>query len=962
MSDKHLGAGGVSQNVQLQYGRPEQETAKTGSTLVNGQAVRVTASSKAPAAPLPATDAPANDHNLIQSTIADRKDSGDYFGPLSPQNPRAGDMADTELDDTLRTPSNDDTFPGVSFRDHRQARPSLNGRVTPVVVENVGKVRHKTGIGGAAAGALALGAGGAYYGSIFLATLGTIPFGPLGTLGGAALGAVIGGIGGAIVGAVVGGVGARFGYENRRAERQQKHFDQATASLRNEGVKFSNTEKSNLNKISAAEWNKLLPVSKRQVGDKAQRQKVREAVILKIARGHSVENVLAFKQELLDTGKRNCLDFMADAHFVREMGTAAAPRFLENYGDLISSEEFWSAPDNLDAAYTQPLVQKRVPEVYGGAMLLLAMRRLQSAYYKLTQDDRRQINQGLSPHESGDFISDEVKSHQVGRIMSYEDKAALADKMAERYVNHWNVRQQFRTQFNQAYSAATTLDQKLSILESYHAKAMDGSVRGSFRLSLDEMPKQLDLSALPPATTRPKQPPALEDLQRQDFLNKARAGFSGIVEDGSIGSKMIDAQLAGMLNDPLDQDHGDHAQLSNSFVRDYDRAPISLQEPDGTRTNLKDNIIAKRAGRSDLQDWDPRDALVTFCGGDEDVARNLSHYAHQGCLASMVGIVQSGAGIKQDGAATKERKQAPIGFADASDQAPNFRVKKDAYGDFILTANLDAGVNGINPPRGDAIPIDPVYNRCNFQLKIKLLAQDLKEGNGKYELLEPPSYRARLNPDRGSFENTEQLHVLAPLNRNDILAQERTEGLTNFLDRHWGTMTTDKFWQSRPNSMYGPLAQGHAALIGVSVGLGMLDRITTQGQVNREDVNDFNKVLSPLGALANQSRLPQYFAGRPLDERIKHDIADKLYSQYVERPNGSDGGIGGGVAKLNLSSQAKLGLAKLFDDEDATADQKMAALREAWRQVISSGGDDIARDLQLIYKHWPDPQPSGSVV
>ena len=144
----------------------------------------------------------------------------------------------------------------------------------------------------ATAGALAVGGGSAYAGLTYLAPV------LAGTVLGAKAGALIGTIPGAIIGAVVGGL---FGYKYNKDKykRQDKHIRQALDNFDKRGIKFNTAEKNRLESMNRSQWRELLHVSLHfDDKNKVQRQAIREAVMLRLAR-NGYDDALQFKEQLL---------------------------------------------------------------------------------------------------------------------------------------------------------------------------------------------------------------------------------------------------------------------------------------------------------------------------------------------------------------------------------------------------------------------------------------------------------------------------------------------------------------------------------------------------------------------------------------------------------------------------------------------------------------------------------------
>ncbi|MEM9839808.1 MAG: hypothetical protein AAF830_11740 [Pseudomonadota bacterium] len=160
------------------------------------------------------------------------------------------------------------------------------------------------GVYGFLGGAASAGAVGAVAGTV-------VPI--AGNIAGGIAGIIGGGIAGAIVGATGGGtLGARLHRNMRGGQGQQAHIEQAKQSLAAQGVTFSQEEVNNLDQLSAKDWRKLLHVPRnavkssalnaaRGMSKKEQRQAIREALILAVAKGGKAEGNKLRTELLVDT-------------------------------------------------------------------------------------------------------------------------------------------------------------------------------------------------------------------------------------------------------------------------------------------------------------------------------------------------------------------------------------------------------------------------------------------------------------------------------------------------------------------------------------------------------------------------------------------------------------------------------------------------------------------------------------
>ncbi|MEM7023320.1 MAG: hypothetical protein AAF637_12120, partial [Pseudomonadota bacterium] len=238
---------------------------------------------------------------LNQSTPTGSADDGDDLGekkdPNSPgQTLTNPDLIEDQQDLVL-----------VPQREAQSAPPPPSVRPTDITIKSRDRAAFVKkplmwGVGGAAAGA-AVGAGvGAAIGGV----LGTFTMPVVGTVIGAAGGAVVGAAVGA---AVFGVVGIGYGIYRAFKTTQGGHIQQALQRFEQQGYRLTPEEQSRLEdpQIRRKDWRALLHVpdthwwSSGGVGNKEDRQKIREALIMAVAKtGGNAQQRLAAAQQIKD--------------------------------------------------------------------------------------------------------------------------------------------------------------------------------------------------------------------------------------------------------------------------------------------------------------------------------------------------------------------------------------------------------------------------------------------------------------------------------------------------------------------------------------------------------------------------------------------------------------------------------------------------------------------------------------
>ena len=783
--------------------------------------------------------------------------------------------------------------------------------------------------------------------------------------------AAAGAIGGAIVGAVVGiGVSTyRARMHNKELEQAQQthqrdlqnlteqnnHFDQAIANLRKVPKDIGAAQIKSLNKITSEQWSQLLGLD--HVEDETDRLNIRQALIAHIMSGGDAESAAEYKGKLENALRINTLDFMLGAQSLIGKSPKHINKFMKDFAHVIGSKELWSAK-GVDEFTGQPndlkVIATSVPHQFGGHMMLGAMRRLQDPAYKLTEHDKWQINQALSPESSDDWgIPEVISDDQVGKTMTYEQKTRLADKMKDVYVNKFNLMDDDKSELIQTYSNAHTLNKKLDLLESSLERGTDYTKHSVIR-AMQRAAAGVDLSNMDRDVTRPN--PSSENEQKQQALfSKFRAGVSEAIGPEHKGRNGFANAISSLQDESpsseYDQSRIGHANVSRFFFRDANRMPMTLKS-NGDSVNLLEKTKQKDAGDEDLKNWDAGDELRDFCDGDADVAKNLSRFAHQGILRPMMEVIQQ--------ATSRDDGMPAIGFsADDTDSATTIQIEKDRNGDFIMTAQDDKGLASISPPPAGtrARPIDPFHNRCVSQIRIRFKNEDLKQGNGKFEFVEPPTFETRMDPDRGGFENTRALHHAEALNDNEISVPDQNHGIMTFMHKHRQVMANDKFWQAgiQDNNP----ARQNADVFGAGLALALAHKASDQDTLDEDAVRDLKKALNPFDDAGSDaggvdaSRLDALSDGT-MDDDMESRLADLIYQQYV--PENASGGQAD-RPQLNLSGDALNQLNSVFDNQDSTGADKLQALDAALFSVVEQRGTELAPALETIFKTWPNPGP-----
>ena len=774
MSDNSLGVGApISRSQPQQTGAATSTQEAAGSTTVAGSTISVTVANPSLSSPLPTT-APANNDNdnepivsLLASSIGVDPPSNQP-NPLPQALPSApqdssdidpGDKVDqqkeaapaNDVDSLLGMPiggaggsGDDHPLPLLSLPEKAEQPTSLRGIVTLADPQGPQKTSYaKTML--KTAGALAFD--GFVVGAVAGGGIASVPM------------AVAGAVGGAIVGAVVGGVvvfikNKRAARAHKQAQQAQDQFDQAINTLKGKGIGFGKKQIDNINGISAGDWLRLLSVSPGQVGSADDRQKIRQAAVLNAVRRGKVESAMTLKEELVTACRENRLDLTIGCQFVREKGREAIPDFLREFSRVLDSKAFWSCKDTRhwgggsSKLPDLPLPQASASAIFGGAMMLNALRRLQDPGHVVTEQDRWQINQGLWPEDyEDDHFYEHVSEGEVGRKMKYDTKVALADRMYQVYAQKWNMGSADNQYLAIDYPSAPSLEQKLKVLEDFQQRALDYPAN-SIIDAITAIPAGIDLTGMSADAVKPAPPPSEKELQCKAFFEQARAGIQSSFDKDDPNYHVIVERLNGALIDSLIENQArangnDHYPVTaKAFVNDHDRIPFKLTDENGS-VNLKERAIKKSGGDKNLANWDPRDELLRFCGGDKEVAKSLSFYIHQGLFSGMIAATQN---------SLSDSKLPSMSFVQDKNDKIAYEIKKDAKGNFTITASYEAGVNMLSPADDIHRMVDPAYNRCKMEIKIKVTAEHLRAGEGMYEFVELPFYSATFDPDRGPEE------------------------------------------------------------------------------------------------------------------------------------------------------------------------------------------------------------------
>ncbi|MEO1018412.1 MAG: hypothetical protein AAFY56_12075 [Pseudomonadota bacterium] len=404
-------------------------------------------------------------------------------------------------------------------------------RPTDIQVPQFTKNKSNTVWAGIAAGFVTGAAGGATYGAVGGLIAGSIALPVIGTVAGTIVGGVAGGLIGGIGGAVVGGLSA-LAAGVKKANRQERHFNQAMASLEAKGVTFTPAERNRLQSLSPKEWRELLQVSRNKVGDKADRQRIREAVVLEFAKSTDPDPkaaALRYKDQLKTAANQHTLHLKADFHEAKELGGDKFDQWLDKYDHVFSTKEFWDTQD--PQAHDRGdgfLVQLTADTLFGGRLAINALKRVCADNYQVTAQDQWQINQSLMPNETDPrFIHKEVDGVEVGARLNTRRKHELLDKVFNKYndvSNGWNTDDTFRNNFRNAYASANSIDGKIAVLEQYQKDAMQYIRSNAQRTQIPRIMDHVNLSRLPRRQTLPRNLPQQPNAPRAQPQNQSGVG------------------------------------------------------------------------------------------------------------------------------------------------------------------------------------------------------------------------------------------------------------------------------------------------------------------------------------------------------------------------------------------------------------------------------------------------------
>ncbi len=829
------------------------------------------------------------------------------------------------------------------------APPNLKNRTTEIdKLESQRKSVWKNAVAGAATGAVVVGGALAAAGAAATVEIGSLP------------GFAVGAIGGGVVGGILGFCGGAYrAYRyNRNLDReiqaaqanideQNRHFDQAIDNLRNSGMHIGQDEIENLSDFASEEWDALLSLER--IGDESDRLKIRQAVISSVLTGKRAHAVKRVKDNLVEACGKNTLDFVLGARALEHSSPEKVDQFLRDFTHVIGSEQLWSTEDLHGDHIQEPYTRFRL----GGHMMLQTMRRLQDPFYKLTQEDRWRINQALSPETVvSDEVPDAITDEKVGKYMSYDEKVQLADRMKETYFGAIRIDNDQAKQFEARYAKCTTLNERLDTIE--HFMGLNNAKRDKHLVNnLKELAKAANFSDMERGVTRPARPTDVEE-KRDAFLQQVRGGISARIDEEHPARGEFERHIQGLNTESYRAstiDHRDgHANVSRFFLWDAARLPINLIH-DGKSINLKEIEKQKDAGNNGLQDWDAGDALLEFCDNDLTVATYLSQYAHQGIMQPMMAEFQN----------CVERDDGQSSFGFLSEDASNsseIKIEKDEKGDFTLTFDDNKRLASINLPGTAPRSLDPFYNRCTSRLTIGLKKEDLKQGNGEFEFLEPPQFEAKFDIDRGSFEHTRALHDAEAVCEDNLSKRDQTNRFKAFMHKHTHVMLKDKFWNCNVRTTYP--ARMNEETFGTGLALGLVERAMRQDYVDEQTAQQLEKALHPYGEdYVNQGGVSKEevlaLAGQEVNEGMKSRLADMIYQQYAPPKVASSKSVGG-RPELNLYHRPRDTLHAVFDDENASGDDKLAALYTAFDNVVFNGMPEPAKNLKDILTHWEDPK------
>lgn len=301
-------------------------------------------------------------------------------------------------------------------------------------------------------------------------------FGFFGGLIGGAAGAVAGFVGGSIIGTpitgiglavVAGGAGAVSGAYNGAAladsisrlfdnAPQDKHLDLAMTSLLQSRGPFSPSEADNLKDVSPREWRNLLPVHRKKpwfgndkrVGSRADRQKIREAVVLFIAK-HGKAEAGDYKDRLIaaansrtpnalqsEINRLKAPDVARELHAIDNMNAQNREAMAKAFGEVVHR--------NPDVFLAPSAVQNEVgfsgnAENIGMQAALGVVDRMERTG-RITEQDRKEFNRAMNilglPDEQAHAdpkATKDVLGPYVGRYLNHESKHKIAQALYKQF-------------------------------------------------------------------------------------------------------------------------------------------------------------------------------------------------------------------------------------------------------------------------------------------------------------------------------------------------------------------------------------------------------------------------------------------------------------------------------------------------------------------------------------------------
>lgn len=301
-------------------------------------------------------------------------------------------------------------------------------------------------------------------------------FGFFGGLIGGAAGAVAGFVGGSIIGTpitgigaavVAGGAGLSSGAYNGVAladsisglfdnAPQDRHLDTAMHSLQSSRGPFSSSEANNLKNVSPREWRNLLPVHRnkpwfgndKRVGNRADRQKIREAVVLFIAK-HGKGEAAAYKDRLIaaansrtphalqsEINKLKAPDVARELGVVSDMDAHNRDATAEAFGKVVrDNPDVFLAPSAVQQTQNFKMNAQKI-----GMQAALGVVDRMERTGRITEQDRREFNRAMNilglpdrtAHADPKATKD-VLGPYVGKYLNHESKHKIAQALYKQF-------------------------------------------------------------------------------------------------------------------------------------------------------------------------------------------------------------------------------------------------------------------------------------------------------------------------------------------------------------------------------------------------------------------------------------------------------------------------------------------------------------------------------------------------